>query len=153
GPGDGPPLVCGAKELIRGGIASLEVRDCGDAPLDAAIAAMWVATAALARAATQRAGGAPHAADLRWAWAGISCFARLATSSARADHYAQRGPWRPPTLLDAPRRARELAVSQNESLWLRWAEAADAAVAASGREWRAAVVAGIAAERVDAGRE
>ena len=146
GPGDGSALVCGTKELMRASAASLEVWDCGHGALDAATAAMWAATAALARAAARGGVSAPHVGDLRWAWAVTSSFSMLATSAERADDNAQRGPWGPPTLLDAARRARDLAVSQNESLWLRWAEAAEAAVAASGRERKAAALAQLAAK-------
>jgi hypothetical protein len=143
GPGDGAPLVCGTTELTRAGTASLEVRDCGDAALDSAAAAMWAATAALGRASAD---GTRCAGNLRWAWAVTSSFSQLATSAARADYNAPRGPWGPPALLDASQRARDLAVSENESLWLRWAETVDAATAASGPERKAGVVAQIAAD-------
>ena len=129
----------------------LELRDCGDPALDEAVETMWALTAGLSKA-TGDPGGALQAANLRWAGAVTSSFSQLATSAARADHHAQRGPWAPPSLLEAPRRARDLAVSDNESLWLRWAEAADAAVTASSREHKAAAAARIAAEHAAAGR-
>ena len=148
GPGDGGSLVCGAQELTRAGATSLEVLDCADAALDAAVAAMWAATAALGKGVSVT-GIGPQAATLRWALAVTSSFSQLATSAARADHNAQCGPWGPPALAAAPQRARDLAVRENRSLWLRWAEAADAAVTASDRERKAAAVARIAAERAD----
>ena len=145
GPGDGLPLVCSAADLMLAAGSSLELHDCGDAPLDNAVSSLWAATANLSRKAGA-AGDAAQAGNLRWAWAVTSSFTQLATSAARADYHADRRPWAPPSLLEAPQRARDLAVRENEALWLRWAEAADAAVAASSREHKAAVIAQAAAE-------
>ena len=145
GPGDGLPLVCGAADLMRAAGASLELHDCGDAALDSAVSALWAATANLSRK-TGAAANAVQAGDLRWAWAVTSSFTQLATSAARTDYHADRRPWAPPSLLEAPQQARDLAVSENEALWLRWAEAADAAVTASSREHKATVIAQVAAE-------
>jgi hypothetical protein len=145
GPGDGLPLVCSAGDLMRAADASLELHDCGDVALDSAISSLWTATANLSKK-TGGAGNAVQAANLRWAWAVTSSFTQLATSAARADYHADRRPWAPPSLLEAPQRARDLAVRENEALWLRWAEAADAAVTASSREHKAAVIAQVAAE-------
>jgi hypothetical protein len=142
GPGDGASLVCDAAALARAGDASLLVRDCGDFAMDRATAAMWTAITALSRTSAVNSW---QAANLRWAWAVTSSFTLLATSATRVDHNAFGGPWGPPALGEASQRARDLAMSENESLWLRWAEAADAAVEASGGERKAAVVAQIAA--------
>ena len=151
GPGDGLPLVCAAGELMRAASASLELRDCADGALDGAIARLWAATASLSRATDGPPDG-PRAANLRWAWAVSSAFSLLATSAARADHHIPSRTWAPPSLLTAPHRARDLAVSENESLWLRWAEAAEAAVAASGPEHKTAAVARITAAHASAGQ-
>ena len=145
GPGDGLPLVCGAGDLVRAAGAPLELHDCGDVALDNAVSSLWAATANLSRK-RGTAGNTAQVGDLRWAWAVTSSFTQLATSAARADYHADRRPWAPPSLLEAPQRARDLAVRENEALWLRWAEAADAAVAASSREHKAAVIAQVAAE-------
>lgn len=149
GPGDGASLVCDAAALARAGAASLLVRDCGDMAMDRATAAMWTAITALSKTS---AANSWQAANLRWAWAVTSSFTLLATSATRVDHSAFRGPWGPPVLGEASQRARDLAVSENESWWLRWAEAVDAAVEASGGERKAAVVAQIAAG-CDPGRQ
>ena len=145
GPGDGLPLVCGAADLMQAAGASLELHDCGDVALDNAVSSLWAATANLSKK-PGAAGNAVQAGDLRWAWAVASSFTQLATSAARADYHADRRPWAPPSLLEAPQRARDLAVRENDALWLRWAEAADAAVTASSREHKAAVIAQVAAE-------
>jgi hypothetical protein len=145
GPGDGLPLVCSAGDLMRAAGASLELHDCGDVALDSAVSSLWTATANLSKK-TGAAGNAVQAGNLRWAWAVTSSFTQLATSAARADYHADRRPWAPPSLLEAPQRARDLAVRENEALWLRWAEAADVTVAASSREYKAAVIAQVAAE-------
>jgi len=145
GPGDGLPLICGAGDLMRAAGASLELHDCADVALDNAVSVLWSATANLSKKAGA-AGNAVQAGNLRWAWAVTSSFTQLATSAARADHHADRRPWAPPSLLEAPQRARDLAIRENEALWLRWADAADAAVTASGREHKAAVIAKVAAE-------
>ena len=109
------------------------------------MSALWTATANLSRK-TAAAGNAVQAGDNRWAWAVTTSFMQLATSAARADYHADRRPWAPPSLLEAPQRARDLAVRENETLWLRWAEAADAAVTASSREHKATVIAQVAAD-------
>ena len=145
GPGDGLPLICDVGNLMRAAGASLELHDCGDLALDNAVSSLWAATASLSKK-TGAAGNAVQAGNLRWAWTVTSSFTQLATSAARADYHADRRPWAPPSLLEAPQRARDLAVKENEALWLRWAEAADAAVAASSREYKAAVIAQVAAE-------
>lgn len=144
GPGDGLPLVSGQGDLMRAAGASLELYDCGDVVLDEAIAALWAATASLSRK-TGTAGSPMQAGNLRWAWTVTSSFTQLATSAARADCHAGRGPWSPPSLGEASQRARDLAVRENESLWLRWAEMADAAVAASTGERKANVLAQLTA--------
>jgi hypothetical protein len=151
GPGDGLPLVCGAGDLMRAAGASLELHDCGDVALDNAVSSLWAATASQSRK-TGTAGNAVLAGNLRWAWAVTNSFTQLATSAARTDYHADRRPWAPPSLLEAPQRARDLAVRENEALWLRWAEAADAAVAASSREYKAEVIAQVAAELAAEGR-
>ena len=127
GPGDGLPLVCGAGDLVRAGRASLELHDCGDAALDNAVSALWTATANLSRK-TGAAGNAAQAAT----FAGHGPLPLRSPSWPRQPPAPTTtptaGPWAPPSLLEAPQRARDLAVRENEALWLRWAEAADAAV-------------------------
>jgi hypothetical protein len=150
-PGDGPALVCGPDDLLRGATASLELRDCGDRALDDAVSSMWGATADVA-SAMGRSGSEQQASDLRWAWAVTSSFSALATSAARADFHAGYGLWSPPSLTDAPQRGRDLAVRENQSLWLHWADAAAAAVAASERESKAADVARVTADLAREGR-
>lgn len=151
GPGDGLSLVCGADGLMRAGEASLELLDCGDSPMDEAVAALWDATVGLGNR-NRVSADVMWAGNLRWAWAVSSSFAQLAISAARADYHAPRGPWAPPSLVDAPQRARDLAVSENESLWLHWADAAEAAVAASTSELMAAAIARITSEAAAAGQ-
>lgn len=151
GPGDGLSLVCGADDLTRAGDAPLELLDCGDSPMDEAVAALWDATVGLGKG-NRLSPDVMWAGNLRWAWTVSSSFAQLATSAARADHHAPRGPWAPPSLVDAPQRARDLAVSENDSLWLHWAAAAEAAAAASTSERKAAAIARITSEVAAAGR-
>jgi hypothetical protein len=151
GPGDGLPLVCGPDDLLRGATASLELCDCGDSALDDALSSMWLANAELARAMGSSA-TSQQAADLRWAWAVTSSFASLATSAERADFHAGYGPWSPPSLTDAPQRARDLAVRGNQSSWLHWADAVAAAVSACGPESKAAEVARVTAHFTSEGR-
>ena len=108
--------------------------------MDEAVAALWAATAAWGR------GTGPPATRC-----GPATFAGHGRLALRSRSWLPRPPGRPPRdRADRGRRPpwwrlhsgrRDLAVRENEALWLRWAEAADAAAAASTSERKAAAIA------------